>query len=88
MLEEKLKDIIIETENQITLVKIRLKSTKKELKEIDKKIRDNKYINLEFVRNDKTRLNEELSMLDIRLYKLNKVLYRLKVCEKILNNEE
>ena len=87
MLEEKLNDIIIETENQITLVKIRLKSTKKELKEIDKKIRDNKYINLEFVRNDKIRLNEELSRLDTRIYKLNKILYRLKVCEKILNNE-
>ena len=88
MLEERLKDMIIEVENQINLIKIKLKTIKKELKEIDKKIRDNKYIDIEFVRTDKTRLNQELSELDIRIYKLNKVLYRLKVCEKILNNEE
>lgn len=88
MLEERLNDIIIEVEQQVNLVKIKLKAVKKELKEIDKKIRDNKFIDVEIVRNEKTRLNKELSELDTRLYKLNKILYRLKVCEKILNNED
>ena len=34
MLEEKLEDIIISVEQQITLVKLKLKATKKELKQI------------------------------------------------------
>lgn len=88
MLEEKLNDIILSVEQQLTLVKIKLKNDKKDLKQIDKQIKDNKYIDLEVVRRDKERLNQEISELDIRIYKLNKVLYRLKVCEKILINEE
>lgn len=88
MLEERLNDMILSVEDQIGLIKIKLKAVKKELKQIDKTIRDNKYVDIEIVKRDKTRLNQELSELDIRLYKLNKVLYRLKVCEKILNNEE
>lgn len=88
MLEERLNDMIISVEDQVGLVKIKLKTTKKELKDIEKKIRDNKYIDMNIVRNDIARLNKELSETDIRLYKLKKILYRLRVCEKILNNEE
>lgn len=88
MLEERLNDMILSVEDQVGLVKLKLKATKKELKDIEKKIRDNKYIDMDIVRNDKARINKELSETDIRLYKLKKILYRLKVCEKILNNEE
>lgn len=88
MLEQNLDNMILSVEQQINLVKIKLKAVKKELKQIDKTIKDNKYIDIEIVRRDKTRLNEELSELDIRLYKLNKILYRLRVCRNILNNED
>lgn len=88
MLEQNLDNMITSVEQQITLVKIKLKAVKKELKQVDKSIRDNKYIDNEMVRKDKTRLNQELSEADIRLYKLNKILYRLRVCRNILNNEE
>ena len=88
MLEQNLENIIASVEQQITLVKIKLKAIKKELKQVDKSIRDNKYIDIEMVRTDKARLNQELSEADIRLYKLNKILYRLRVCRNILNNED
>lgn len=88
MLEERLNDMILSVEDQVGLVKIKIKAIKKELKEIDKKIRDNKYVDNAYVRADKSRLNKELSETNIRLYKLKKILYRLRVCEKILNNEE
>lgn len=88
MLEERLNDMILSVEDQVGLVKIKIKAIKKELKEIDKKIRDNKYVDNAYVRADKSRLNKELSETDIRLYKLKKILYRLRVCEKILNNED
>lgn len=88
MLEEKLNDLILVVESQLKLVKIKIKKNKKELKEIENEIKNNKYIDMEKVIDNKKRLREEISELDIRLYKLNKILYRLKVCEKILNNEE
>ena len=34
------------------------------------------------------RLKKEVSEIDIKLNKFKKILYRLKVCERILNNEE
>lgn len=88
MLEQNLDNMILSVEQQITLVKIKLKAIKKELKQVDKSIKDNKYIDIEMVRTDKMRLNQELSELDIRIYKLNKILYRLRVCRNILNNED
>ena len=87
MLEEKLEDIIISVEQQITLVKLKLKATKKELKQIDK-VTDNKYLDNDKVEQDKIRLAKEISELDMRIYKLNKILYRLRVCRNILNNED
>ena len=38
-------------------------------------------------RDNKERLINQTSELDMMLYKLNKVHYRLKVCEKIINSE-
>lgn len=87
MLEQNLDNMIISVEQQITLVKLKLKATKKELKQLDKMPKNN-YLDNDKIQEDKIRLNEEISKIDIRLYKLNKILYRLKVCEKILNNEE
>ena len=87
MLEEKLSDLILVVESQLKIVKIKIKKIKKELKELENELKNNKYIDMEKVGDTKRRLREELSELDIRLYKLNKILYRLKVCEKILNSE-
>ena len=86
MLEERLSQIIACTENQISLVKIKLKTTKTELKQVQK-IVNNKYLDNERVEKDIERLKQEISELDNRLYKLNKVLYRFRVCEKILNSK-
>ena len=87
MLEEKLNDIIIEVENQITLIKIKLKHTKKDLKQLRKMVKDTEYLDMERIQEDEIKLSNEFSELDTRLYKLKKVLYRLRVCEKILNKE-
>ena len=88
MLEEKLSDLILVVENQLKLVKIKIKKTKIELKELEKQFKNNEYIDIDKVKGARTRLKEEISKLDIRVYKLNKILYRLKVCEKMLNNED
>ena len=37
---------------------------------------------------DEIKLNKEISETENRLKNLKKILYRLKVCERILNNEE
>ena len=87
MLEEKLNDLILVVESHLKLVKIKIKKNKKELKQIENELKNNKYIDIEKVSNNKERLINQISDLDIMLYKLNKVHYRLKVCEKILNSE-
>ena len=87
MLQEKLNDLILVVESHLKLIKIKIKKNKKELKQIENEIKNNKYIDIEKVSENKERLINELSELDIMLYKLNKVHYRLKVCEKILNSE-
>ena len=87
MLEQKLNDIILLAEQKIKLVKIKLKSNKIELKQLEK-ISNNKYLDNERLQNDLGRLRKEASELDTRLKELKKVVYRFKVCERILNNEE
>ena len=87
MLQEKLSDLILVVESHLKLVKIKIKKNKKELKELENELKNNKYIDKEKVSDNKERLINQISELDIRLYKLNKVHYRLKVCEKILNSE-
>ena len=88
MLEEKLNDIILATEHQITLIKIKLKNNKKDLKQLKNMVKDVVYLDMERIQKDEVKLTNEISELDTRLYKLKKVLYRLRVCEKILNMEE
>ena len=87
MLEEKLSDLILVVESHLKLVKIKIKKNKKELKELENELKNNKYIDIEKVSDNKERLLNQTSELDIMLYKLNKVHYRLKVCEKIINSE-
>ena len=87
MLQEKLSDLILVVESHLKLVKIKIKKNKKELKELENELKNNKFIDKEKVNDSKERLINQTSELNIMLYKLNKVHYRLKVCEKILNSE-
>ena len=87
MLQDKLNDLILVVESHLKLVKIKIKKNKKELKELENELKNNKYIDIEKISDNKERLINQTSELDMMLYKLNKVHYRLKVCEKILNSE-
>ena len=87
MLEEKLNDLILVVESHLKLVKIKIKKNKKELKELENELKNNKYVDVEKVNDNKERLINQTSEINMMLYKLNKVHYRLKVCEKILNSE-
>ena len=88
MLEEKLNDIILSVEQEMNLVKIKIKHNKKDLKKLNNMCKDTEYININRVQEDELKLTEEINEAKNRLNKLKKVLYRLKVCERILNNEE
>ena len=88
MLEQKLNDIILSVEQEMNLVKIKIKHDKKDLKKLNNMCKDTEYININRVQEDELKLTKEISETENRLNKLKKVLYRLKVCERILNNEE
>ena len=88
MLEEKLNDIILSVEQEMNLVKIKIKHDKKDLKKLNNMYKDTEYININRVQEDELKLTKEISETENRLNKLKKILYRLKVCERILNNEE
>ena len=88
MLEEKLNDIILSVEQEMNLVKIKIKHNKKDLKKLKNMNKDSVYLDINRIQEDEVKLTEEINETKNRLNKLKKVLYRLKVCEKILNNEE
>ena len=88
MLEQKLNDIILSVEQEMNLVKIKIKHDKKDLKKLNNMCKDTEYININRVQEDELKLTKEISETENRLKELKKVLYRLKVCERILNNEE
>ena len=88
MLEEKLNENILLVEQEINLVKIKIKHNKKELKKLNNMCKDTEYININRVQEDELKLTKEISETENRLNKLKKILYRFKVCERILNNEE
>ena len=88
MLEQKLNDIILSVEQEMNLVKIKIKHNKKDLKKLNNMCKDTEYININRVQEDELKLTKEISETENRLNKLKKILYRLKVCERILNNEE
>ena len=88
MLEQKLNDIILSVEQEINLIKIKIKHDKKDLKKLNNMCKDTEYININRVQEDELKLTKEISETKDRLNKLKKILYRFKVCERILNNEE
>ena len=88
MLEEKLNDIILSVEQQINLVKIKIKHDKKDLKKLNNMCKDSVYLDINRIQEDELKLTTEISETKNRLNKVKKILYRLKVCERILNNEE
>ena len=88
MLEQKLNDIILSVEQQINLVKIKIKHSKKDLKKLKNMNKDSVYLDNNRIQEDELKLTTENNETKNRLNKLKKVLYRLKVCERILNNEE
>ena len=88
MLEQKLNDIILLVEQEINLIKIKIKHNKKDLKKLNNMCKDTVYLDMKRIQEDELRLTKEISETKNRLNKLKKVLYRLQVCETILNNEE
>ena len=88
MLEEKLNDIILLVEQEINLIKIKIKHDKKDLKKLNNMCKDTEYININRVQEDELKLTKKISETENRFKNLKKILYRLKVCERILNNEE
>ena len=88
MIEQKLNDIILSIEQEMNLVKIKIKHDKKDLKKLNNMCKDTEYININRVQEDELKLTKEISETENRLNKLKKILYRLRVCERILNNEE
>ena len=88
MLEQKLNDIILSIEQEMNLVKIKIKHDKKDLKKLNNMCKDTLYLDINRIQEDEQKLTKEISELDTRLKELKKVFYRLKVCERILNNEE
>ena len=88
MLEDKLYKALDECSHTLNLIKIKTKNKKKEYRQIEKIIKNIKYVDDERVETDKTKILEELAKLKVEEYKLKKILYRLNVCLTILNNEE
>ena len=88
MLENDLNEMILSVEQQITLIQIKITHDKKDLKKLNNMCKDTEYININRVQEDELKLTKEISETEDRLSKLKKILYRLRVCEKILNNEE
>ena len=88
MLENNLNEMILSVEQQINLVKIKIKHDKKDLKKLNNICKDTKYIDMNRIQEDELKITKEISETKDRLNKLKKILYRLKVCERILNNEE
>ena len=88
MLEDKINNILDDVEHYLDLIKIKSKNAKKEYKQIDKKTKNNEYVDVEMVECEKSRLSKEIEELEVETYKIKKVLYRLRVCLNILNNEE
>ena len=88
MYEDEILEIILSVEQEMNLVKIKIKHDKKDLKKLNNMCKDTEYININRVQEDELKLTKEISETKDRLNKLKKILYRLKVCERILNNEE
>ena len=87
MLEDKIYKALDECSHTLNLIKIKTKNKKKEYRQIEKIIKNTKYVDDERVETDKTKILEELTKLKVEEYKLKKIFYRLNVCLTILNSE-
>ena len=87
MLEDKLYKALDECDHTLNLIKIKTKNKKKEYRQIEKIIKNLKYVDDEKIQADKTKIHEELAKLKVEEYKLKKIFYRLNVCLTILNSE-
>ena len=87
MLEDKIYKALDECSHTLNLIKIKTKNKKKEYRQIEKIIKNIKYVDDERVESDKTKILEELAKLKVEEYKLKKIFYRLNVCLTILNSE-
>ena len=74
MLEQKLNDIILSVEQEINLIKIKIKHNKKDLKKLNNMWKDTEYININRVQEDELKLTKEISETDNRENKLKKIL--------------
>ena len=70
MLEDKINNILDDVEHQLDLMKIKSKNAKKEYKQIDKKTKDNEYVDAEMVKCEKARLSKEIEELELETYKI------------------
>ena len=86
MLEDKIYKALDECSHTLNLIKIKTKNKKKEYRQIEKIIKNIKYVDDERVETDKTKILEELAKLKVEEYKLKKIYYRLNVCLTILNS--
>lgn len=87
MLEDKIYKALDECSHTLNLIKIKTKNKKKEYRQIEKILKNIKYVDDEKVQADKTKILEELAKLKVEEYKLKKIFYRLNVCLTILNSE-
>ena len=87
MLEDKIYKALDECSHTLSLIKIKTKTKKKEYRQIEKIIKNIKYVDDERIETDKTKILEELAKLKVEEYKLKKIFYRLNVCLTILNSE-
>ena len=87
MLEDKIYKALDECSHTLNLIKIKSKNKKKEYRQIEKIIKNIKYVDDERIESDKTKILEELAKLKVEEYKLKKIIYRLNVCLTILNSE-
>ena len=87
MLEDKIYKALDECSHTLNLIKIKTKTKKKEYRQIEKILKNLKYVDDERVQSDKTKILEELAKLKVEEYKLKKIFYRLNVCLTILNSE-
>ena len=87
MLEDKIYKALDECSHTLNLIKIKIKNKKKEYRQIEKIIKNIKYVDDERIETDKTKILEELAKLKVEEYKLKKIFFRLIVCLTILNSE-
>ena len=88
MLENNINEMILSVEQEMNLVKIKIKHANKDLRKLKNMFKDTVYLDIDRIQKDEIKLSKEISEAKDRLSKLKKILYRLKVCERILNNEE